>query len=205
MRDFLYYDISTINSDKISGSYFGVPHSTLEYKVKERHLLRQAKFKGKQSSSGLSPAVALSGSNMNEQIASYSHSSVTPLLSPSSPTAGSNDSSNFQKTFPSEKSLSQFMRAGLLSSVAAAASISGAEHQNQTRWRSPLVGLGGLVNASGDCDGDTDADPDPDPGEDFTKEINAPLPKIYEPNETLENNPSDLLDLTRKQQQKQKA
>jgi hypothetical protein len=28
-----------------AGSYYGVPHSTLEYKVKERHLLRQKKIK----------------------------------------------------------------------------------------------------------------------------------------------------------------
>lgn len=26
-----------------AGTYFGVPHSTLEYKVKERHLLRPKK------------------------------------------------------------------------------------------------------------------------------------------------------------------
>jgi hypothetical protein len=31
-----------------AGSYFGVPHSTLEYKVKERHLLRQKKIKDQQ-------------------------------------------------------------------------------------------------------------------------------------------------------------
>lgn len=32
-----------------AGSYFGVPHSTLEYKVKERHLLRQKKIKEAQA------------------------------------------------------------------------------------------------------------------------------------------------------------
>lgn len=32
-----------------AGSYFGVPHSTLEYKVKERHLMRQKKPKEAQS------------------------------------------------------------------------------------------------------------------------------------------------------------
>jgi len=31
-----------------AGSYYGVPHSTLEYKVKERHLLRQKKIKEQQ-------------------------------------------------------------------------------------------------------------------------------------------------------------
>lgn len=31
-----------------AGSYYGVPHSTLEYKVKERHLLRQKKIKESQ-------------------------------------------------------------------------------------------------------------------------------------------------------------
>lgn len=32
-----------------AGSYYGVPHSTLEYKVKERHLLRQKKIKEQQA------------------------------------------------------------------------------------------------------------------------------------------------------------
>lgn len=82
----------------------------------------------------------------------------------------SNDSSNFPKTLPDmgKGSLSHFVRHGLLN--------------GETRWRSPLLGLG-LTNA----------------GEDSSKkEINAPLPKIYDPNESLENNPSDLLDLTSK-------
>ncbi|XP_012934842.2 uncharacterized protein LOC106011067 [Aplysia californica] len=38
-----------------AGSYFGVPHSTLEYKVKERHLLRQKKARETQSPSGATP------------------------------------------------------------------------------------------------------------------------------------------------------
>jgi len=39
-----------------AGSYYGVPHSTLEYKVKERHLLRQRKTDSTGSSSGSSSA-----------------------------------------------------------------------------------------------------------------------------------------------------
>lgn len=35
-----------------AGSYFGVPHSTLEYKVKERHLLRQKKPRDSKKKSG---------------------------------------------------------------------------------------------------------------------------------------------------------
>ncbi|XP_021954695.1 uncharacterized protein LOC110851286 isoform X1 [Folsomia candida] len=146
-----------------AGSYFGVPHSTLEYKVKERHLLRQAKFKGKSTAAANKPVVIFNGGE--QQSASLS-------LAPLSPSAmvDSNDSSNFPKTLPDmgKGSLSHFVRHGLLN--------------GETRWRSPLLGLG-LTNA----------------GEDSSKkEINAPLPKIYDPNESLENNPSDLLDLTSK-------
>jgi len=35
-----------------AGSYYGVPHSTLEYKVKERHLLRQRKMESASSTAG---------------------------------------------------------------------------------------------------------------------------------------------------------
>jgi len=50
---------------KSTGSFFGVPHSTLEYKVKERHLLRRPKKKGAgspKSSQKSSPESSLSGS-----------------------------------------------------------------------------------------------------------------------------------------------
>ncbi|KAH9500972.1 hypothetical protein Btru_069371 [Bulinus truncatus] len=43
-----------------AGSYFGVPHSTLEYKVKERHLLRQKKSRDLQSPSNCKDEVAVS-------------------------------------------------------------------------------------------------------------------------------------------------
>ncbi|XP_069139575.1 mushroom body large-type Kenyon cell-specific protein 1-like isoform X2 [Argopecten irradians] len=41
-----------------AGSYYGVPHSTLEYKVKERHLLRQKKIKEQQQQKEAAAAAA---------------------------------------------------------------------------------------------------------------------------------------------------
>ncbi|KAL5016778.1 hypothetical protein ScPMuIL_006367 [Solemya velum] len=46
-----------------AGTYFGVPHSTLEYKVKERHLLRQKKIKEQQQKEG-SPSSEKKPSNL---------------------------------------------------------------------------------------------------------------------------------------------
>lgn len=47
-----------------AGSYFGVPHSTLEYKVKERHLLRQKKPRDVQSQSPMSKNTTTTIRNM---------------------------------------------------------------------------------------------------------------------------------------------
>ncbi|KAK3096026.1 hypothetical protein FSP39_022113 [Pinctada imbricata] len=47
-----------------AGSYYGVPHSTLEYKVKERHLLRQKKIKEqREQKEAEQAAMAASSSN----------------------------------------------------------------------------------------------------------------------------------------------
>jgi len=46
-----------------TGSFYGVPHSTLEYKVKERHLLRRPKRKDTELSHKSSPESSLSGSD----------------------------------------------------------------------------------------------------------------------------------------------
>lgn len=52
-----------------AGSYYGVPHSTLEYKVKERHLLRQKKIKEQKEAAaraaGASTSVTNHSSNSN--------------------------------------------------------------------------------------------------------------------------------------------
>lgn len=52
-----------------AGTYFGVPHSTLEYKVKERHLLRQKKIKEQQQKEG-SPGSEKKPSNSGVSTAS---------------------------------------------------------------------------------------------------------------------------------------
>ena len=70
-----------------AGSYFGVPHSTLEYKVKERHLLRQKKVRESQSqkesgsgvetnsnTSASSPPPSTQGASENSQISPLSFS-----------------------------------------------------------------------------------------------------------------------------------
>lgn len=65
-----------------AGSYFGVPHSTLEYKVKERHLLRQKKTRESSASSSASTSTA------SASIPNVS-SSTTTLTSTSASTASS--------------------------------------------------------------------------------------------------------------------
>ncbi len=64
-----------------AGSYFGVPHSTLEYKVKERHLLRQKKPReGRQKKTSESNSQSASGgegSSSNNSGRGSSSSNVT--------------------------------------------------------------------------------------------------------------------------------
>lgn len=72
-----------------AGSYFGVPHSTLEYKVKERHLLRHKKPREGRSKKegGLvspSPSAAPAPTTPNSQSGSRSETPVS--LSPPLPT-----------------------------------------------------------------------------------------------------------------------
>ena len=62
-----------------AGSYFGVPHSTLEYKVKERHLLRQKKVRESKE-----PKKATQTKTKNTDKAS-----VTKVEEPASPSADS--------------------------------------------------------------------------------------------------------------------
>lgn len=66
-----------------AGSYFGVPHSTLEYKVKERHLLRK---KTKEAAKNANAAK----SNGDQQAASPSASTTSLSTNPESETADPN-------------------------------------------------------------------------------------------------------------------
>lgn len=62
-----------------AGSYFGVPHSTLEYKVKERHLLRQKKCRDSQSpSSSKEDAPSACSPTLEEDIKTL-NGSASPL------------------------------------------------------------------------------------------------------------------------------
>ena len=67
-----------------AGSYFGVPHSTLEYKVKERHLLRQKKGRETKPSSTSSSS---STSNSSTTSSSEKRSVSPPCDKPSTATA----------------------------------------------------------------------------------------------------------------------
>ncbi|CAG7819507.1 unnamed protein product [Allacma fusca] len=69
-RDALLKAVRAVQNGEMSvhraGSFYGVPHSTLEYKVKERHLLRRPKRKGTESpkpSHKSSPESSMSGSD----------------------------------------------------------------------------------------------------------------------------------------------
>ena len=72
-----------------AGSYFGVPHSTLEYKVKERHLLRQKKGRETKPTSTSSSS---STSNSSTTSSSEKRSDSPPCDKPST-TATSTSSS----------------------------------------------------------------------------------------------------------------
>lgn len=65
-RDNLVEAVRAVQRGEMSvhraGSFFGVPHSTLEYKVKERHLLRPRKHRSNATKSGKSVSVT-SGKN----------------------------------------------------------------------------------------------------------------------------------------------
>ncbi|CAL1534106.1 unnamed protein product, partial [Lymnaea stagnalis] len=67
-----------------AGSYFGVPHSTLEYKVKERHLLRQKKSRDSQSPSNCkdetpSTTTQSSGTDPSQEEETYTISNALGL------------------------------------------------------------------------------------------------------------------------------
>ena len=64
-----------------AGSYFGVPHSTLEYKVKERHLLRQKK--GRETKSSSTSSSSSSNSNSSSTSSSGKRSVSPPCDKPS--------------------------------------------------------------------------------------------------------------------------
>lgn len=100
-----------------AGSFFGVPHSTLEYKVKERHLLRQRKGRDSSSVSSASPpkievretplvtrinlSPALSETSITSKKCTKSRNSTSPMSSPIPSTLNVN---NFEsKNLPSTK------------------------------------------------------------------------------------------------------
>jgi hypothetical protein len=95
-RDALLKAVRAVQNGEMSvhraGSFYGVPHSTLEYKVKERHLLRRPKRKGatspKQPSHKSSPESSMSGSEppasrllaASAQVLESNHLPLTPDL-----------------------------------------------------------------------------------------------------------------------------
>ncbi|XP_070212716.1 uncharacterized protein [Littorina saxatilis] len=103
-----------------AGSYFGVPHSTLEYKVKERHLLRQKKPReGGGSSSGTATTTAAttttSEPNSPPSTTSTTSSTSATQTSKMSLVASSISSDSFSSS-PSSSSLPPQAGAGSSSS-----------------------------------------------------------------------------------------
>lgn len=88
-RDSLVEAVKAVQRGEMSvhraGSYYGVPHSTLEYKVKERHLMRPRKREPKQpieERTGLnSNSTSNSGNSCNPSNTNSSPSSSTPASS----------------------------------------------------------------------------------------------------------------------------
>ncbi len=71
-----------------AGSYFGVPHSTLEYKVKERHLMRQKKSPTSKSGNSSSSSVGSSNGGSSAHGKSDSPPPCDSKASPASCSAG---------------------------------------------------------------------------------------------------------------------
>ncbi|KAL5285078.1 LCORL family protein [Megaselia abdita] len=88
-RDSLVEAVKAVQRGEMSvhraGSYYGVPHSTLEYKVKERHLMRPRKREPKQpieERTGLnSNSTSSSGNSCNPANSNSTPSSSTPASS----------------------------------------------------------------------------------------------------------------------------
>ncbi|XP_064600310.1 mushroom body large-type Kenyon cell-specific protein 1-like [Liolophura sinensis] len=100
-----------------AGSYFGVPHSTLEYKVKERHLLRQKKIKenqtGKQSAAGANNSANNKPSESAQQKAGEPTSSIasqTPAASAITTSPPKNEPSNGLLKFDPSRSLTSWLQ-----------------------------------------------------------------------------------------------
>ncbi|KAJ8317570.1 hypothetical protein KUTeg_005474 [Tegillarca granosa] len=72
-----------------AGSYYGVPHSTLEYKVKERHLLRQKRIKEQKLQK---EAAASSGDSSSNKKASNNNNNNLSCTSSSNSNSSSNTS-----------------------------------------------------------------------------------------------------------------
>lgn len=85
-RDSLVEAVKAVQRGEMSvhraGSYYGVPHSTLEYKVKERHLMRPRKREPKpqplESSGGSTSSI--SSVKSHDLIGSVSRAQYLPIL-----------------------------------------------------------------------------------------------------------------------------
>ncbi|XP_074604882.1 ecdysone-induced protein 93F isoform X2 [Brevipalpus obovatus] len=86
-----------------AGTHFGVPHSTLEYKVKERHLLRPKKRQTSASSSSASSIIKKDESNRSLLIPSKNNSSESTAQSTGSLNQSSANNFSFWQSalFPS--------------------------------------------------------------------------------------------------------
>jgi hypothetical protein len=125
-----------------AGSYFGVPHSTLEYKVKERHLLRQKKPReprgkkaaqtsqaegsrpSKSATSNMSDTSSSAGSSGSEDTPSSSTLTTPKVTPPSVSSSGSKPGNSSPSVTEAAKSSSMLASA---SSSLAAASMAGLE------------------------------------------------------------------------------
>lgn len=102
-----------------AGSYFGVPHSTLEYKVKERHLLRQKKIKENQTAKQAAPGANSSANNKpsespqqkaGEPVPVSALPSQTPAVSAITSSPSKNEPPNGLLKFDPSRSLASWLQ-----------------------------------------------------------------------------------------------
>ncbi|KAL8580829.1 hypothetical protein ACOMHN_017333 [Nucella lapillus] len=118
-----------------AGSYFGVPHSTLEYKVKERHLLRQKKPREGPPSSSSSTTTTTVATASTAVPSPVSASPAAPCVSVT--TASSSSSSSSCCT---ASSMTQTSRSLMLMSAASSDSSASSPSSSSSSHHTPLTG-----------------------------------------------------------------
>lgn len=140
-----------------AGSYYGVPHSTLEYKVKERHLLRQKKIKESQLQKDNSGNASAPDDPGNTKAVSLASGTATTTRAGSSSSSSNNNknnnistNSNNNTANPTNSNKSSGASASSSSSSSSTTSVT-IKSETSSSAGSPGNGSGKTAGAKFDC------------------------------------------------------